>query len=124
MKEVHLRGYSPEDFILFVGGGAGATHAEGYMADIHKAITFHFSPVFCAFGSSTMDIMHVYEASKKITLMAPGTQELTQDFAGYNRSVEKLIEQAKQGSRCGWSESVQPRGMCLSWICFTADSFT
>ena len=96
MKEVHLRGYSPEEFILFVGGGAGATHVEGYMADIPKAITFNFSPVFCAFGSSTMDIMHVYEASKKITLMEPGTQRLTEDFSGYNRSVEKLIEQAKQ----------------------------
>src|SRR3984957_1158761 len=79
MKEVHLRGYSPEDFILFVGGGAGATHAEGYKADIKKAVTFPFSPVFCAFGSSTMDIMHVYEVSKKLTLMSPGTQELTQE---------------------------------------------
>ena len=49
MKEVHLRGYSPEDFILFVGGGAGATHAEGFKADIQKAVTFPFSPVFCAF---------------------------------------------------------------------------
>src|ERR1700723_3809817 len=28
MKEVHLRGYSPEDFILFLGGGAGPTQAE------------------------------------------------------------------------------------------------
>jgi N-methylhydantoinase A/acetophenone carboxylase len=96
MKEVHLRGYSPEEFILFVGGGAGATHVEGYMADIPKAITFNFSPVFCAFGSSTMDIMHVYEASKKITLMEPGTQKLAEDFAGYNSAVEKLIVQAKQ----------------------------
>jgi N-methylhydantoinase A/oxoprolinase/acetone carboxylase beta subunit len=96
MKEVHLRGYSPEEFILFVGGGAGATHVEGYMADIPKAITFNFSPVFCAFGSSTMDIMHVYEASKKITLMEPGTQKLAEDFSGYNGAVEKLIEQAKQ----------------------------
>ena len=96
MKEVHLRGYSPEEFILFVGGGAGATHVEGYMADIPKAITFNFSPVFCAFGSSTMDIMHVYEASKKITLMEPGTQRLAEDFSGYNSAVEKLIEQAKQ----------------------------
>ena len=96
MKEVHLRGYSPEEFILFVGGGAGATHVEGYMADIPKAITFDFSPVFCAFGSSTMDIMHVYESSKKITLMEPGTQKIAEDFTGYNRSVEALIEQAKK----------------------------
>jgi N-methylhydantoinase A/acetophenone carboxylase len=43
-----------------------------------------------------MDIMHVYEASKKITLMEPGTQNLAQDFTDYNRSVELLIEQAKK----------------------------
>jgi N-methylhydantoinase A/oxoprolinase/acetone carboxylase beta subunit len=96
MKEVHLRGYSPEDFILFVGGGAGATHAEGYKADIKKAVTFPFSPVFCAFGSSTMDIMHVYEVSKKLTLMSPGTQELAQEFAVFNRTVEELLEQARK----------------------------
>jgi N-methylhydantoinase A/acetophenone carboxylase len=96
MKEVHLRGYSPEDFILFVGGGAGATHAEGYKADIKKAVTFPFSPVFCAFGSSTMDIMHVYEVSKKLTLMSPGTQELTQEFGVFNHTVEELLEQARK----------------------------
>ncbi len=96
MKEVHLRGYSPEDFILFVGGGAGATHAEGFKGDIRKAVTFPFSPVFCAFGSSTMDIMHVYEVSKKITLMSPGTQQLSDEFATFNTTVESLIEQARK----------------------------
>src|SRR5262249_820946 len=63
MKEVHLRGYSPEDFILFVGGGAGATHVEGYQADVPKAVLFHFSPVFCAFGPPTMFIIHLYPPS-------------------------------------------------------------
>jgi len=96
MKEVHLRGYSPEDFVLFVGGGAGATHVEGYKADVRKAVIFNFSPVFCAFGSSTMDIMHVYEASKKITLLEPGTQKPTSDYAPFNRTVEGLMEQAKR----------------------------
>jgi len=96
MKEVHLRGYSPEDFVLFVGGGAGATHVEGYKADVRKAVIFNFSPVFCAFGSSTMDIMHVYEASKKITLLEPGTQKPTLDYAPFNRTVEGLMEQAKR----------------------------
>jgi N-methylhydantoinase A/oxoprolinase/acetone carboxylase beta subunit len=96
MKEVHLRGYSPEEFVLFVGGGAGATHVEGYKADVKKAVIFHFSPVFCAFGSSTMDIMHVYEASKKITLLEPGTQKPSEEFAAFNRTVESLIEQAKR----------------------------
>jgi N-methylhydantoinase A/oxoprolinase/acetone carboxylase beta subunit len=96
MKEVHLRGHSPEDFILFVGGGAGPTHAEGYKADIPKAVTFAFSPVFCAFGSSTMDIMHVYEVSKKLTLMEPRTQEISNEFKVFNVTVESLIEQARR----------------------------
>lgn len=96
MKEVHLRGYSPEDFVLFVGGGAGATHVGGYKADVKKAVMFHFSPVFCAFGSSTMDIMHVYEASKKITMLEPGTQKPAEEFGAYNRTVENLVEQAKR----------------------------
>ncbi|MGB2617671.1 MAG: hydantoinase/oxoprolinase family protein, partial [Candidatus Acidiferrales bacterium] len=96
MKEVHLRGHSPEDFILFVGGGAGPTHAEGFKADIPKAVTFAFSPVFCAFGSSTMDIMHVYEASKKLTLMEPRTQQLSNEFASFNETVEQLVEQARR----------------------------
>ncbi|MFY9532241.1 MAG: hydantoinase/oxoprolinase family protein [Candidatus Acidiferrales bacterium] len=96
MKEVHLRGHSPEEFILFVGGGAGPTHAEGFKGDIRKAVTFPFSPVFCAFGSSTMDIMHVYEVSKKLTLMTPGSQELTQDYAAFNQTVEGLLEHARR----------------------------
>src|SRR5215468_1873797 len=96
IKEVHLRGYSPEDFVLFVGGGAGATHVEGYKADVKKAVVFNFSPVFCAFGSSTMDIMHVYEASKKITLLEPGTKTPTSEFNAFNRTVESLVQQAKR----------------------------
>jgi N-methylhydantoinase A/oxoprolinase/acetone carboxylase beta subunit len=96
MKEVHLRGYSPEDFILFIAGGAGATHAEGFKGDIRKAVTFPFSPVFCAYGSSTMDIMHVYETSKKLTLMSPGSQQLSEDYATFNRTVGNLLEQAQK----------------------------
>jgi N-methylhydantoinase A/oxoprolinase/acetone carboxylase beta subunit len=96
MKEVHLRGYSPEEFILFVGGGAGPTHVEGFKGDIPKAVTFSFSPVFCAFGSSTMDIMHVYELSKKLTLMEPGTKRLTTEYTAFNQSVEGLVAQARR----------------------------
>ena len=96
MKEVHLRGYSPEEFILFVGGGAGPAHVEGFRGDIPKAAVFDFSPVFCAFGSSTMDIMHVYEASKKITLTAPVTLEVCADYEAFNRTVEALMAQARK----------------------------
>jgi N-methylhydantoinase A/oxoprolinase/acetone carboxylase beta subunit len=96
MKEVHLRGYSPEEFILFAAGGAGATHVEGFRSDIPKTVIFPFSPVFCAYGSSTMDIMHVYELSKKLTLMEPVTHKLSQEFEKFNRAVESLIENANR----------------------------
>jgi N-methylhydantoinase A/oxoprolinase/acetone carboxylase beta subunit len=96
MKEVHLRGYSPEEFILFVAGGAGATHVEGFRSDIPKAVVFPFSPVFCAYGSSTMDIMHVYEHSKRLTMSEPVTQKLTNEYDTFNRTVEMLIADAKK----------------------------
>jgi N-methylhydantoinase A/oxoprolinase/acetone carboxylase beta subunit len=95
MKEVHLRGYSPEEFVLFAAGGAGATHVEGFRADIPRAVIFPFSPVFCAWGSSTMDIMHVYEHSRKLTLMEPATHQLTNEYEKFNSAVTLLIENAK-----------------------------
>jgi N-methylhydantoinase A/oxoprolinase/acetone carboxylase beta subunit len=69
------------------------------MADIEKAVTFSFSPVFCAFGSSTMDIMHVYEVSKKLTLMEPVTETLSTEYATFNQAVERLVEQAERDLR-------------------------
>jgi N-methylhydantoinase A/oxoprolinase/acetone carboxylase beta subunit len=95
MKEVHLRGYSPEEFILFAAGGAGATHVEGFRADVPKAVIFPFSPVFCAYGSSTMDVMHVYEHSRKLTLMEPVSRKVIQDYETFNRVVASLIDSAK-----------------------------
>ena len=96
MKEVHLRGYSPEEFILFAAGGAGPTHVEGFRSDIPKAVIFPFSPVFCAYGSSTMDIMHVYELSRKLTLMEPVTRQLSNEFEPFNAAVESLMEGARR----------------------------
>lgn len=43
-----------------------------------------------------MDIMHVYEASRKITLLEPGSQTPTTEFSAFNRTVENLVEQAKR----------------------------
>jgi N-methylhydantoinase A/oxoprolinase/acetone carboxylase beta subunit len=110
MKEVHLRGYSPEEFILFAAGGAGATHVEGFRADIPKAVIFPFSPVFCAYGSSTMDIMHVYELSRKLTLMEPVTHKLTDDYDKFNTAVDQLIEDAERDLA---GEGLDPRSATL-----------
>jgi N-methylhydantoinase A/oxoprolinase/acetone carboxylase beta subunit len=46
-----------------------------------------------------MDIMHGYEASKKLTLMEPVTQTLSTEYETFNQTVEKLAEQAKRDLR-------------------------
>ncbi len=94
-REVHLRGYHPEDFVLFAFGGGGPTHVAGYRADVPVAVIFPQAPVFCALGSSVMDIMHVYEVSRRMVFMEAITETFTTDYARYNEAVKTLIEQAK-----------------------------
>jgi N-methylhydantoinase A/oxoprolinase/acetone carboxylase beta subunit len=72
-KEVVLRGYRPEEFVLFAFGGGGPTHAAGYHGEIPQTVIFPYSPVFCALGSSIMDIVHVYESSRRMTFIEPFT---------------------------------------------------
>ncbi|MFQ5594408.1 MAG: hydantoinase/oxoprolinase family protein [Anaerolineae bacterium] len=94
-KEVHLRGYDPEDFILFALGGGGPTHVAGYRQDLKRAIIFPLSPVFCALGSSIMDNMHVYEYSRRMMFMEPVTQKLVIDYDQFNQVVTSLMEAAR-----------------------------
>lgn len=95
-KEVHLRGYNPEDFILFAFGGGGPTHVAGYRQDIKRAIIFPLSPVFCALGSSIIDNMHVYEHSERMMFMQPFTQKVVVDPGAFNRVVQALMEVARR----------------------------
>jgi N-methylhydantoinase A/acetophenone carboxylase len=94
-REVHLRGYHPEDFVLFAFGGGGPTHVAGYRADVPVAVIFPQAPVFCALGSSVMDIMHVYEVSRRMIFMEALTERFTTDYARYNEAVRGLVEQAR-----------------------------
>lgn len=75
-----MRGYHPEDFVLFAFGGGGPTHVAGYGADVPTAVIFPQAPVFSALGSSVMDVMHVYEQSKRILFLNGMTQQLTTDY--------------------------------------------
>jgi len=95
-KEVVLRGYRPEEFAIFAMGGGGATHAAGYRDEIPRVVIFPYSPVFCAYGSSIMDVMHVYEVSKKMPLIAPVTQQPILNYEVFNQTVQTLMEQAKR----------------------------
>ncbi|MFO1350884.1 MAG: hydantoinase/oxoprolinase family protein [Gammaproteobacteria bacterium] len=95
-REVHMRGYKPQDFVLFAFGGAGPTHLAGYLGDVPKGVVFPSAPVFCAMGSSIMDVVHVYEQSKRMIFMEPITEKFTTHYDAFNAVVDALIETAKQ----------------------------
>lgn len=94
-KETVLKGYDPRDFVMFSAGGAGPVHACGYAeaAGIGTVAVFPFASVFCAFGSSTMDILHVYERSQHFTLVTAAGGWFS-DFDAFNQVLDRLIEQA------------------------------
>jgi N-methylhydantoinase A/oxoprolinase/acetone carboxylase beta subunit len=95
-KEVTLRGYRPSEFTLFAFGGGGPTHVAGYMGEIPRAVMFPFSPVFCAYGSSIMDVVHLYERSQRMMLLAPLTGEPVVDRDAFNAMVRSLMEEAER----------------------------
>jgi N-methylhydantoinase A/acetophenone carboxylase len=100
-RETFLRGFDPKDFILFAYGGAGPTHCIGYggQLGLRQMVVFPFSPVFCAWGSSTMPIVHIYERSRRWELMEPGSQRLSDDYATFNEVVESLVARAERDLR-------------------------
>ena len=95
-REVHMRGYHPEDFVLFAFGGAGPTHMAGLKGDIPKAVVFPAAPVFCAMGSSIMDIVHLYEQSRRMVFMEPISERLVIDYDQFNRTVDQMMANAHQ----------------------------
>lgn len=95
-REVHLRGYHPEDFALFAFGGGGPTHVAGYRADVPTAVIFPQAAVFSALGSSVMDILHLYEESGRMQFMAPVTQEIVIDADAFNARVRSLVDKARK----------------------------
>lgn len=107
-RETVLRGFDPKNFILFAFGGAGPTHCCGYgfHAGVKKIVTFPFSPVFCAFASTTMDIVHIHEHSIHIPLLAPTTKECFTDYERFNDVVKELQERALKEMRL---EGFSPR---------------
>lgn len=97
-RETVLKGFDPRDFILFAFGGAGPTHCCGYAkaAEMGKVVIFPFAPTFCAFGSSTMDVVHLYERSRHIHLLDPATHQYMTDYDAFNETVERLEEDARR----------------------------
>ena len=97
-KETVLKGYDPRDFVIFAAGGAGPVHCCGYAeaAGMSKIVVFPFSSAFCAYGSSTMDVVHVYERSRRFSLLTAVRGRWLEDYDGFNSIVDSLRELARR----------------------------
>jgi N-methylhydantoinase A/oxoprolinase/acetone carboxylase beta subunit len=97
-RETFLRGYDPKEFVLLAFGGAGPTHCTGFggQLGLEKIMVLPTSPVFCAWGSSTMPVAHIYEASRRVELIAPGGEQLLSDYTAFNETVADLTERARR----------------------------
>ncbi|UCF93552.1 MAG: hydantoinase/oxoprolinase family protein [Desulfobacterales bacterium] len=95
-KEVVLKGHDPRDFVLFAVGGAGPTHACGFAPylEVSKVLVPFFSPVFGAFGASTVNIQQVWEKSKTLKIFQWATQSYSEDIDGFNAVVNELKDLA------------------------------
>jgi N-methylhydantoinase A/acetophenone carboxylase len=57
-------------------------------------VIFPFAPVFCAYGSSTMDVLHVFERSAHFVLFDGNSKAWLSQFDAFNAIVDSLQAQA------------------------------
>ena len=76
------RGADASKFVLFAFGGAGPAHCAGYSAGLgfSKVIIPPFAAVFSAFGASTADVKHRFEASPYLLLPNLPFDVVTSEF--------------------------------------------
>ncbi len=91
-KELVLKGHDPREFALFAYGGGGPTHCCGYAESlgIGRILLFAESSVFCAYGSSALDVTHVYERACPMVLYDPMTGSYLTEMVAFNETVESL----------------------------------
>jgi N-methylhydantoinase A/acetophenone carboxylase len=107
-NEVVLKGYDPREFVLFACGGAGPCHALDIVPylEVKQVVMSPFSPVFGAFGASTIDIMQVFDRTRALKLFQYSTQSYTEDYEAFNSVVRELKDLALRDLKMeGFTES-------------------
>ncbi|TVT58881.1 hydantoinase/oxoprolinase family protein [Amycolatopsis rhizosphaerae] len=96
--EVALKGHDPKDFTIVAAGGAGPVHACGYadFVGARRVLALPFSSVFCAFGSSGMDVMHIYERTRRLALTRFMRPDAAADLDAFNEVVDELRAEAER----------------------------
>ncbi len=106
-NEVALKGHDPREFVLMACGGAGATHACGFAPylKVEKVIVSPHSPVFGAFGASTVNVSQVWEMSRTMKIFQWATQSYSDDVEVFNHVVAELKNKAVRDLQLeGYSE--------------------
>jgi N-methylhydantoinase A len=94
--ELGALGKQAADFALLAYGGAGATHCCGYAEalGVERIITFPYSAVFSAFGSSTADVVHTYTHTEPTVVYTKADGAKTACLARLDAIVEELRAKA------------------------------
>ncbi len=106
-NEVALKGHDPREFVWYACGGAGATHACGFAPylQVKKVIVSPNSPVFGAFGASTVKIQQVWEKSRTMKIFQWAAQSYSEDIDTFNNLVNELKDLAVRDLKLeGFSE--------------------
>ena len=93
------RGISAGRAVLYGFGGAGGLHCSR-IADgcgIPRVYTFSHNPVFCAFGASTMEVVHVYESYFPFRIVPGAPEDSLRDK--FNETVRALQDRAFRDMR-------------------------
>ena len=103
-------GVDPADAVALAFGGNGATHATGIAeaAGIREVITFPFSPVFSAFGASTADVRHIYEAADSEDAEQTLRDRALRDMRGEGFTDDEVEIEATRGGGTLVVEAVRP----------------
>ncbi len=93
-------GIPAKDCSLLAAGGGGGTLCHGIASrlGIDKVYSFTLGAVFCAFGLSTMDVVHRYESAKTVTLK-PKDGDYLSNFDEFNDVFLGLKRQALRDMR-------------------------
>lgn len=111
-RHLFQQGYDGKDFVMFAYGGGGGIFSHGIAQEIgiQKVYTFPFSAVFSAYGTSTLDVLHSYESSKKIILRSGAAAYLSK-LDEVNNVVKELQDSALRDYR---GEGFEPNKVTFS----------
>ena len=89
---IDTKGIKSKDLTMFAFGGSGGLSCPtiAKASGVGKTYFFPFGAQFCAFGSSTTDILHTYSAAKSLELTSGGDGAT----AEFNKAVRSMTDDA------------------------------